>query len=238
MRKSTLWKKLLGAEHLVFEDGDVEAATDGGEVLVFGVRPDHGHRHRCSRCGRRYRRYDGGEGRRRWRALDAGTMRVYLEAEAPRVACLRGEPRPGRPNGRRSGTGLVASHEWCKCLGAGSSRCGLMLDGRGDSCGRLSGAIRAGLPGAAPVSLPAGARMCSASSGGREVVDAFFAAARGGDFDALVAVLDPGVVLRIDAGARRPAASMTIRGAAAVAGQAARGRLAGRGPAPPNEQPG
>lgn len=89
MRKSKLWKKLLGVEHLVFEDGDVEAAADGGEVLVFGVRPDHGHRHRCSRCGRRCRRYDGGEGRRRWRALDAGTMRVYLEAEAPRVACLR-----------------------------------------------------------------------------------------------------------------------------------------------------
>ena len=35
----------------------------------------------------------------------------------------------------------------------------------------------------------------------REVVDAFFAAARGGDFDALVAVLDPDVVLRSDAGA-------------------------------------
>jgi RNA polymerase sigma-70 factor (ECF subfamily) len=58
----------------------------------------------------------------------------------------------------------------------------------------------------------------------REVVDAFFSAARGGDFDALVAVLDPGVVLRIDAGARRPAAaSMMIRGAAAVAGQALSG---------------
>jgi RNA polymerase sigma factor (sigma-70 family) len=54
----------------------------------------------------------------------------------------------------------------------------------------------------------------------RDVVDAFFSAARGGDFDALVAVLDPDVVLRIDAGARRPAASMAIRGAAAVAGQA------------------
>jgi RNA polymerase sigma factor (sigma-70 family) len=52
----------------------------------------------------------------------------------------------------------------------------------------------------------------------REVVDAFFAAARGGDFDALVAVLDPGVVLRIDAGAAR-AASIVIRGAEAVAGQ-------------------
>jgi RNA polymerase sigma factor (sigma-70 family) len=54
----------------------------------------------------------------------------------------------------------------------------------------------------------------------RNVVDAFFLAARGGDFDALVAVLDPGVVLRVDAGARRPAASMVILGAEAVARQA------------------
>jgi RNA polymerase sigma-70 factor (ECF subfamily) len=57
----------------------------------------------------------------------------------------------------------------------------------------------------------------------REVVDAFFLAARGGDFDALVAVLDSDVVLRIDAGARYPAASMVIHGAAAVARQARRG---------------
>jgi RNA polymerase sigma factor (sigma-70 family) len=57
----------------------------------------------------------------------------------------------------------------------------------------------------------------------REVVGAFFSAARGGDFDALVAVLDPGVVLRIDAGPRRPAASMAVRGAAEVARQALTG---------------
>ena len=38
----------------------------------------------------------------------------------------------------------------------------------------------------------------------RRVVDAFFAAARAGDFDALVALLDPDVVLRSDGGARRP----------------------------------
>jgi len=57
----------------------------------------------------------------------------------------------------------------------------------------------------------------------RKVVDAFFRAARGGDFDALVAVLDPDVVLRIDAGARHPAASMVINGAPAVAAQALRG---------------
>jgi RNA polymerase sigma factor (sigma-70 family) len=60
----------------------------------------------------------------------------------------------------------------------------------------------------------------------RQVVDAFFAAARGGDFAALVAVLDPDVVLRIDAGAAHAAASMVVRGADAVARQALTG-LAG-----------
>jgi ketosteroid isomerase-like protein len=53
----------------------------------------------------------------------------------------------------------------------------------------------------------------------REVVDAFFAAARRGDFEALVAVLDPDVVLRSDRGAL-PGASIVVRGAEAVAGQA------------------
>ncbi len=57
----------------------------------------------------------------------------------------------------------------------------------------------------------------------RAVVDAFFVATREGEFDALVALLDPDVVLRIDAGARHPAASMVLHGAAAVARQALRG---------------
>ncbi|MFL6243394.1 MAG: RNA polymerase sigma factor SigJ [Acidimicrobiia bacterium] len=51
----------------------------------------------------------------------------------------------------------------------------------------------------------------------REVVDAFFAAARDGDFDALVAVLHPDVVLRSDGGAVRPGASFVVRGAREVA---------------------
>jgi RNA polymerase sigma factor (sigma-70 family) len=53
-----------------------------------------------------------------------------------------------------------------------------------------------------------------------EVVDAFLAAARDGDFDALVAVLDPDVVLRADGGAVRAGASHEVRGARTVAGQA------------------
>jgi RNA polymerase sigma factor (sigma-70 family) len=59
----------------------------------------------------------------------------------------------------------------------------------------------------------------------RDVVDAFFLAARGGDFDALVALLDPDVVLRSDFGARRPAAPRVTHGAAAVARQALIGAL-------------
>jgi RNA polymerase sigma factor (sigma-70 family) len=51
----------------------------------------------------------------------------------------------------------------------------------------------------------------------REVVEAFLAAARDGDFDRLVAVLDPDVVLRADLGA---AGWREVRGAEAVAGQA------------------
>jgi RNA polymerase sigma-70 factor (ECF subfamily) len=54
----------------------------------------------------------------------------------------------------------------------------------------------------------------------REVVDAFFAAARGGEFDALVAVLDPDVVLRSDGGVARPSVSVVVRGAETVASRA------------------
>jgi RNA polymerase sigma factor (sigma-70 family) len=52
----------------------------------------------------------------------------------------------------------------------------------------------------------------------RRVVDAFFAAARHGDFDALVELLDPDVVLRADFGSS--GATAVIRGAQAVAGRA------------------
>jgi RNA polymerase sigma factor (sigma-70 family) len=56
----------------------------------------------------------------------------------------------------------------------------------------------------------------------REVVDAFLAAARDGDFEGLVAVLDPDVVLRVDRGAMPMprGASREVHGARAVAEQA------------------
>jgi RNA polymerase sigma-70 factor (ECF subfamily) len=53
------------------------------------------------------------------------------------------------------------------------------------------------------------------------VVNAFSAAGEQGDFDALLEVLDPDIVLREDDGTRRPTASLVIRGARAVAERAA-----------------
>ena len=74
---------------------------------------------------------------------------------------------------------------------------------------QLASRARRRVRGAAPAPDPDLARQ-------RKVVDAFLAAARGGDFDALVAVLDPDVVLRVDAveGLR------IVRGAKVVAEQA------------------
>jgi RNA polymerase sigma factor (sigma-70 family) len=84
--------------------------------------------------------------------------------------------------------------------------------GRSPAAARqLASRARRRVQGAAPVPDPDVTRQ-------REVVDAFFAAARGGDFEALVAVLDPDVVLRSDRGALP--GSVVLRGAEAVAGQA------------------
>ena len=56
----------------------------------------------------------------------------------------------------------------------------------------------------------------------RRVVDAFFAASREGDFDALVAVLDPDIVLRADGGIDHPGETVVVRGARKVASGAMR----------------
>ncbi|MGW0552344.1 sigma-70 family RNA polymerase sigma factor [Streptomyces altiplanensis] len=77
---------------------------------------------------------------------------------------------------------------------------------------RVQGAVPAPGDGSALPRPPAGGTPV------RQVVDAFLAAARDGDFDALVAVLDPEVVVRSDGGTLRP--SLLRRGAAQVASQA------------------
>jgi RNA polymerase sigma-70 factor, ECF subfamily len=88
-----------------------------------------------------------------------------------------------------------------------------IVDRSPDAARQLASRGRRRVRGAAPTPDPDRARQ-------REVVDAFFAASRDGDFDALVAVLDPDVVLHSDGGARRPDATVEVHGAEAVASRA------------------
>ncbi|MGH3356166.1 MAG: ISL3 family transposase, partial [Nocardioidaceae bacterium] len=85
----TLWRALLGVEKTVIED--IEFYEDE-QLLVAHVRARKRARGQCGRCGRRSPAYDRGEGRRRWRALDLGTIQTVLEAEAPRVRCREHGP--------------------------------------------------------------------------------------------------------------------------------------------------
>ena len=57
------------------------------------VRPRRRDASRCGVCGRRAPGYDRGEGRRRWRALDLGATKAFVEAAAPRVECRRARRR-------------------------------------------------------------------------------------------------------------------------------------------------
>lgn len=88
---------------------------------------------------------------------------------------------------------------------------------------QLASRARRRVQGAAPVPDPDIA--CK-----REVVDAFLAASHRGDFEALLAVLDPDVVFRADATAVRMGSEAEIRGAAAVA-NTFKGRAQGAKPA-------
>jgi transposase len=93
LRKSRVFAAGLGDQNMVIEDVTIETEISRGkrpktsEVLVFSVRPKASETGRCSRCRRRCPGYDGGDGTRRWRSLDVGTTKAYLQAAAPRVEC-------------------------------------------------------------------------------------------------------------------------------------------------------
>jgi RNA polymerase sigma-70 factor (ECF subfamily) len=88
-----------------------------------------------------------------------------------------------------------------------------MIDRSPAAARQLASRARRRVRGSAPAPDPDPARQ-------REVVDAFLAAARRGDFEGLVAVLDPDVVLRADGGASSSRPTVVLRGARTVAGQA------------------
>ncbi|MDH3684338.1 MAG: ISL3 family transposase [Acidimicrobiia bacterium] len=84
MQNNRVWQRACGLTRTVVEGVRVDEVAD---AIIVSVRPNSRARSRCGRCGRRSPGYDRGTGRRRWRALDAGTTAVFIEADAPRVRC-------------------------------------------------------------------------------------------------------------------------------------------------------
>jgi len=102
VRGTSVWQRVLGLVHTVIER---VAFDEDADAVIVSVRPHKARTRRCGRCGRHAGFYDRGEGRRRWRALDLGTVRVLLEADAPRVNCATHGPTVVAVPWARHGTG-------------------------------------------------------------------------------------------------------------------------------------
>jgi transposase len=118
VRAARVWRSVLRVEHTVIESVELEP-DGGGEVVVARVRPTRSRRGCCGRCGRRCAGYDRGEGRRRWRGLDLGTTRLFLEADAPRVSCAEHGVTvaavPWARHGSRFSTDFEDTAAWLAC---------------------------------------------------------------------------------------------------------------------------
>jgi transposase len=84
VRGLRVWAELLGLEQVVVESVWFDPVAD---AVIVSVRPVVSAAGRCGVCRRRCAGYDAGRGRRRWRSVDVGLRRTYLEAAAPRVRC-------------------------------------------------------------------------------------------------------------------------------------------------------
>ena len=83
--KSVL-KQLLKIEKIIIDNAYLESKSDE-EIFVIIARLPSRERNRCPLCERRCTGYDSSNKVRRWRSLDFGSMRVYLESFIPRVKC-------------------------------------------------------------------------------------------------------------------------------------------------------
>jgi transposase len=86
MRQNKIWARLLGIEHVPIDSVELEE-DEQGPLVVARVHKHPEDRGRCSQCRRLCPGYDQGVGERRWRTLDLGTIRAFVEAAAPRVTC-------------------------------------------------------------------------------------------------------------------------------------------------------
>ena len=86
LHTNSLIKRLLRVDNIAVESVYFEE-SEGEDSLVVRVRPYSRQTGRCPSCGKICPGYDSARKLRRWRSLDLGNTRVYLEGNAPRVHC-------------------------------------------------------------------------------------------------------------------------------------------------------
>ena len=86
MHTKSAFKRLLRIEKIVIENVYFDDMSDE-EIFVIRAKPPSRERNRCPVCGRKCTGYDSTHKMRRWRSLDFGSTRVYIEGFAPRILC-------------------------------------------------------------------------------------------------------------------------------------------------------
>jgi transposase len=86
MHTKTLIKQLLKIDRITVESVRFEVANED-DILIIRARPFSRDTCRCPYCGKRCKGYDSYGKVRRWRSLDLGSTKVYIEATAPRINC-------------------------------------------------------------------------------------------------------------------------------------------------------
>ena len=86
MHTKSLFKRLLRIERIAIENVEFETVYDE-DAIVIKARPMSRDVNRCPICNKACKGYDSSNKKRRWRSLDFGTHRVYIEANAPRIEC-------------------------------------------------------------------------------------------------------------------------------------------------------
>ena len=86
MHTKALIKTLIKIDNIVIEKTYFEL-VNGEEIYIVRARPLSRDTNRCPMCGKHCQGYDSTDKIRRWRSLDFGSSRVYIESAAPRVRC-------------------------------------------------------------------------------------------------------------------------------------------------------
>lgn len=88
MHTKSVIKRLLKIDRIAIDNVNFET-VNAEEMLVIKARPMSRDKSRCPKCGKRCKGYDSSNKVRRWRSLDFGSYRVYIEAFAPRIECQK-----------------------------------------------------------------------------------------------------------------------------------------------------